>query len=199
MSPPESTALLRAMDSPNPMPRFLNEIVGLKERRARLFAQARTRIVYFDVHSAVFRQRRCENAAAFTGRFGRVLQQVRKNALEQIGIDKCLRRISSQPAFVGDFGMRGLEERHPLLQQSVHLHRLRPHRRLGGELRKRPYAPLQGFDFVHYDLRGLFHEWPVGFIVARDHLFHREADGRERVLHLVRHLARQKLEAFELA
>ncbi len=39
----------------------------------------------------------------------------------------------------------------------------------------------------------------VGFIVARDHLFHREADGRERVLHLVRHLARQKLQAFELA
>ena len=35
--------------------------------------------------------------------------------------------------------------------------------------------------------------------VARHHLFHGEADGRQRVLHLVRHLARQRLPTGELA
>ncbi len=38
----------------------------------------------------------------------------------------------------------------------------------------------------------------LGSSCAGDHLFHGEADGREGVLHLVRHLARQHLPAGEL-
>ena len=39
----------------------------------------------------------------------------------------------------------------------------------------------------------------VGIVVARQHLLHRQPDRRQRVLHLVRHLARQRLPARELA
>ena len=72
------------------------------------------------------------------------------------------------------------------------------HRRLGGELREGADAPLQRLDLVHHDLRGLRHEGAVRVVVARQHLFHGQADGRQRVLHLVRHLARQRLPAREL-
>ncbi len=49
--------------------------------------------------------------AAFAGRFGGVLQQIGQNALDQILIGQRLGRAFIEPAFVGHFGMRRLEER----------------------------------------------------------------------------------------
>src|ERR1039457_2686706 len=87
--------------------------------------------------------------------------------------------------------MRRLEERNALLQQPVDVHLPGLHRRLRGELRERADAPLQRFDFVHHNLRCLLHEAAVGLVVAYQHLFHGQPDRRQRVLHLVRHLARR--------
>ena len=39
------------------------------------------------------------------------------------------------------------------------------HGRLGGELRERAHAALQGLDLVHHDLRGLLHESAVRIVV----------------------------------
>ena len=66
-------------------------------------------------------------------------------------------------------------------------------------MRERADAPLQRFDLVHHDLRRLLHERAVGLVVARQHLFHGQPDRRQRILHFVRHLARQRLPARELA
>ena len=84
-------------------------------------------------------------------------------------------------------------------KQSVDVHLAGLHRRLRGELRERADAPLQRLDLVHHDLRGLLHEAAVGIVVAHQHLFHGQPDRRQRVLHLVRHLARQRLPACQLA
>ena len=94
--------------------------------------------------------------------------------------------------------MAGFEERDSLLQNIVDRDRRGPHRRLGRELRECADAALQAIDLVHHDLGRLFQESCVALAVPRQHLLHRQPDRRERVLHFVRHFARQRLPARQL-
>ena len=84
MSPPDSSALLRAMESPSPMPRFLNEMVGWNSEARACSLKPRPGIVHLDGHAAVLRRRHAQDAAALAGGFRGVLQQVGENALHQV-------------------------------------------------------------------------------------------------------------------
>ena len=69
------------------------------------------------------------------------------------------------------------------------------HRRLARELGERAHAPLQRLDFADDDLHRLIHERALGGRLPRLHLLDRQPDRRQRILQLVRGLARQRLPA----
>ena len=64
----------------------------------------------------LLRRRHAQNAAAFAGGFGGVLQQVGEDALDQILVGHHVWTRVGQAALVGHFGMRGLQEGDALLR-----------------------------------------------------------------------------------
>ena len=88
-------------------------------------------------------------------------------------------------------------QRDPLGHERVDVNRFEHHRGIAGELREGAHAPLERVDLAHHDLRRLIDEGTVGWLPGLD-LFHRQSNRRERVLQLVRGLARQRLPAGHL-
>ena len=95
MSPPFSSALLRAIESPSPMPRFLKEIVGWNRlERACSLSPGPESCTSMATRAAVGRGH-AENPAALARGLGRILQQVGQDALEQVLVGHHRRRASS--------------------------------------------------------------------------------------------------------
>ena len=88
-------------------------------------------------------------------------------------------------------------QRDALGDERVDVQRFELHRRLAGKLREGAHAPLERLDLAHHDLRGLIDEGAVGRLPGL-HLLDRQSDRRQRVLQLVRGLARERLPARHL-
>ena len=69
--------------------------------------------------------------------------------------------------------------------------------RLAGKVGECAHASLQAHNLIHHDLRCLLIELTARAILTRYNLFHRQPDRRKRVFHLVSHLSRQRLPAFQ--
>ena len=61
-------------------------MVGSNSAHPDLLAQAGSGIVYLDADLAVFDERLAQDAPPGAGRVGRVVQQIRENALDQIRV-----------------------------------------------------------------------------------------------------------------
>ena len=96
-------------------------------------------------------------------------------------------------------GIHRAQQRHPLGDDRVDVEVLGMHLRLAREFRECPHAPLERLDFADDDLDGLVHERAgvdvLGGRLPRLHLLDGQPDRRQRVLQLVRGLARQRLPA----
>ena len=120
-----------------------------------------------------------------------ILQQIGQDALHEIRSRVHARSARVEPEIVDRFGVRGPEQRHALGDERIDVEDFAVHRRLAGEFRERPHAPFERFDFADDDLHGLIHEDAIGWRLARQHLFDGQPDRRQRILHLVRGLARE--------
>ena len=94
--------------------------------------------------------------------------------------------------------MRGAEQRHAFHRQRVEIQDFRRDGRLTRQLREGANPPLERLDLRHDDLHGLIDEGAILRRLPRGHLFDRQPDRRQRVLQLVRRLARQRLPAGHL-
>ena len=95
--------------------------------------------------------------------------------------------------------MGRLEQRYTLFNKGVDVKNLKIDLGLPGKLRKRTNATLQRFDLADDDLSGLLHESSVARILAGQHFFDGQPDGRERIFELMSSLARQRLPAGNLS
>ena len=93
--------------------------------------------------------------------------------------------------------MGGAQEGDAFFHQCVHVQAARPDRRLAGQFGERSNAAFQAADFIDDNLRGLFQKIPAASRAAHRQFFHRQTDGRKRILHFVRGLPRQRLPALE--
>ncbi len=197
MSPPASSALLRAMDNPSPMPPRLNEMVGSNSVLRACGVESGTGVVNLDRHFAAFCSRDSEHYAAGFDGLGSVLEQVGEHALDQILVGENLGDRGRESRRIDYFRMGGTQQGDALFEQRIDIQRFRRDGRFARKLGERAHAPLQAEYFVHDDLGGLLVELAAVARLPRRDFFHGEADGRQRVLHFVRHLARQRLPAFQ--
>ena len=135
--------------------------------------------------------------AVRAGGLGGVLQQVGQDALHQVRAGVGERPARVEPQLKVGVGVDAPLQRDPLGHERVDVNGFEHHRGIAGKLREGAHAPLERVDLAHDDLRRLIDEGAVGRLPGL-HLFHRQSNRRERVLQLVRGLARQRLPAGHL-
>ena len=94
--------------------------------------------------------------------------------------------------------MRGPQQRDALADEGIDVQDFRVDRRLAGKIRERAHPALERVDLADDDLDGLIEEGAIGRLQARLHFFDGEPNRRQRVLHFVRGLARERLPAGDL-
>ncbi len=181
------------------MPCFLNVIVGSKSVRGGLIAQSRSRIVNFDHDVVAVCARHGQDRSAWAGSVGGVFEQVRQDALHEVGAGIDARAVGS-PAV--DSIRRGRCAGFNSAMRSVTSVLTSSDSGLtGGSLANSENArtrPSSDLDFGDDNLRGLLHEGAVGGGLTREHFLDGEANRRQRILQLVRRLSRERLPARHL-
>ena len=151
--------------------------------------------MHVDQHALAFLPGQHDDRALRAGRFRRILQEVGQDTVHHVRRRMRAGTAVVQPQLIRHPGMHRAQQRDAFGDDRVDVEDLGMDQRLARELGEGPHPPLERFDLADHDLNGLVHERALGSRVPRLHLLDGEPDRRQRVLQLVRGLARQRLPA----
>src|SRR4051794_31393781 len=151
----------------------------LKERLLHLRTEAGSGVVYLHADRAVFDERPAQDDASGASRVCRVIQQVRQDSLDQVGISMRRRWLRGQTGVEDDVGVCGPEQGETLFEQSIEIYIPGLYRRLSRELTECADAPFERADLVDNDLRRLLEEGLIAVGPAGHDLFDRQSNRRE--------------------